>query len=112
MEYEDDYFFEDEEDGMDMFDYFDEEEITPEMEDLLESIRSGRRPSPVEYARISVSELMENCLVPTSHQMAQGLVTLLIMSLIFRLITQIRRSGKWKILQLSVVLWSFGLGVI
>lgn len=93
MSFEDYYnYFEDEEE--DMFDYFDEDDMTPELADLLESYHGDRTP-PVVYNRISFEELFQNCMLPTSIQMAQGLFTCLILCLVFRLAAQLRRASKF-----------------
>ncbi|XP_076469446.1 protein-serine O-palmitoleoyltransferase porcupine-like [Babylonia areolata] len=99
MYYDDgDYFFEDMDEGDEddsMFDYFGEdEEMSPEMAEWLKAYGQGYdSSSPVQYDRISVGELVENCVVPTSLQMVQGLFSVLVMSLIFRLVAQLRRAS-------------------
>lgn len=93
MEY-DDYFLDDMDDeGGNVFDYFDDDEMTPELADLLEAYRQGYQTPPVEYDRISMSELMDNCVGPTCLQMVQGLFSVVVMSFIFRLVAQLRRAS-------------------
>ena len=95
MDYEDDYFDEMDEEGGQLMDYFDEDDMSPEMADMLEAYREGRGGDPVEYGRISVWEMVDNCVLPTSLQMVQGLFSLIVMSFIFRLVAQLRRAGQW-----------------
>lgn len=92
MEY-DDYFDDVGEDMPNIFDYLDEDEMTPELAELLEAYRHGYDAPPVEYDRISVSELLENCVVPTSLQMVHGLFSVLVLSFVFRLVAQLRHTG-------------------
>ncbi|XP_070193072.1 protein-serine O-palmitoleoyltransferase porcupine-like isoform X2 [Littorina saxatilis] len=94
MDYGEDYFDDMDEGGENMFDYFDEDEMTPEMAEWLENYRQGQQaPGPLEYDRISASEMLENCIVPTSLQMVQGLFSVLVMSFIFRIVAQLRRAS-------------------
>ena len=97
MDYEgDDYFDDLDVEGENFFDYFDEDEMSPEMADWLEAYRQRRDGSPpVEFDRISASEMLENCIFPTSLQMVQGLFSVVVMSLIFRLVAQLRRAGQF-----------------
>ncbi|KAL8580153.1 hypothetical protein ACOMHN_043038 [Nucella lapillus] len=104
MYYDDgDYFFEgmeegegDEDNGL--FDYFgeDDEEMSPEMAEWLRAYRQGGMDeggSAMQLDRISVGDLVENCVAPTSLQMVQGLFSVIVMSFIFRLVAQLRRAS-------------------
>ncbi|KAK7503550.1 hypothetical protein BaRGS_00005089 [Batillaria attramentaria] len=93
MEYDDYFFDEMDDEGGNIFDYYDDGDIPPELADLLGAYRQGYDTPPVEYDRIPVSELLQNCVVPTSLQMVQGLFSVVVMSFIFRLVAQLRRTS-------------------
>jgi hypothetical protein len=61
--------------------------------DLIPCAGYGQQ-APVEYSRISAWEMVENCVIPTSLQMVQGLFSLFILAFIFRLVVQLRRASK------------------
>ena len=105
-----DYFDDLDGEGDNFFDYFDEDEMSPEMADWLEAYHEGRDGPPVQYDRILASEMLQNCVLPTAVQMVQGLFSVVVMSFIFRLVAQLRRTGRFYSVCVCVcVYWSMCL---
>ncbi|BFZ10924.1 hypothetical protein BsWGS_13963 [Bradybaena similaris] len=81
------------EEFMEMLENYDGE-LTPELQNLMNSY-SGSRSNfpPVDYIRPPLSELAENCIIPTCLQVGQMLVSLFIMCFVFQLLCQLGRIG-------------------
>ncbi|KAH9490585.1 hypothetical protein Btru_033593 [Bulinus truncatus] len=80
-----------EKDLMEMLQNYDGE-ITPELLEMIQSYRKAP-PADVHYARSDLSELLDNCMLPTWTQTAEILLPLFIYCIIFRVLLHLNQFG-------------------